>query len=116
MRGMPTLAAGGALLCGVAMASCAPSEGAATRHRARTHAVTMEGMMFRPQRIVVTAGDTIVWVNRDLVGHTATAAAAAIDSQLVEANASWRLTTTQKGEFHYVCTLHPTMTATLQVN
>ena len=116
MRRTRRYAAGGALLCGLALASCAAPEGAAGRPQPRTHTVFMEGMMFRPKTIVVTAGDTIVWVNRDFVGHTATSAAAAFDSKLVEANKSWRITATQKGEFDYVCTLHPTMTGTLQVN
>jgi plastocyanin len=110
------LVAAGVLLCGLALASCAPSEGAGDRPKPKTHTVYMEGMMFRPRTIVVAAGDTIVWINRDFVGHTATSPAAAFDSKLVEANKSWRFTPMQKGQFEYVCTLHPTMKGTLQVN
>jgi plastocyanin len=116
MHGPRGLAAAGALLYGLALASCAAFEDAAEQPPPRTHTVFMEGMAFRPKTIDVTAGDTIVWVNRDLVGHTATAAAAGFDSNLVEANKSWQFTATQKGEFEYVCTLHPTMTGTVRVN
>jgi plastocyanin len=56
-----------------------------------------------------------VWVNKDLVPHTATSKAGEFDSQVIPAGKSWRFTTRKKGEFAYVCTFHPTMTATLQV-
>ncbi len=63
----------------------------------------------------VLCGDTIVWVNKDLVPHTATSKAGGFDSQLVAADKSWRFTVQKQGDFAYVCTFHPTMTAMLRV-
>src|SRR5204862_476961 len=39
----------------------------------RTHTVEIRGMEFHPAELTVAVGDTIVWINRDIVPHTATA-------------------------------------------
>ena len=85
------------------------------RRKPKTHTVTMENMRFQPGDLTVTRGDTIVWVNKDLVSHTATSKAGGFDSQLVAADKSWRFTVQKNGDFAYVCTFHPTMTAMLRV-
>ena len=81
----------------------------------KTHTVIMENMRFQPQRLTVARGDTVVWINKDLVPHTATSKAGGFDSQVIRAEQSWRFTARKQGEFAYVCAFHPTMTATLQV-
>ena len=85
------------------------------RRKPKTHTVTMENMRFKPSNLTVTRGDTIVWVNKDLVPHTATSKAGGFDSQGIEAEKSWRFTVRKKGDFSYICTFHPTMTAMLRV-
>jgi plastocyanin len=85
------------------------------RRKPKTHTVTMEKMRFQPQHLTVARGDTVVWVNKDLVPHTATSKAGGFDSQVIPAEKSWRFTARKKGEFAYICAFHPTMTATLQV-
>jgi plastocyanin len=105
----------GVLLLGGVLTSCAPSEEDPPRPMAQTHTVYMEGMGFRPQEITINAGDTIVWVNRDFVPHSATSAGAGFDSKAIDAYKSWRATIERPGDFEYVCTFHPTMTATLRV-
>jgi plastocyanin len=85
------------------------------RPKPKTHTVTMENMRFQPETLTVTRGDTIVWVNKDLVPHTATSKAGGFDSEVIQAEESWRFTVRKKGDFAYVCTFHPTMTAMLRV-
>jgi plastocyanin len=85
------------------------------RIKPKTHTVTMENMRFQPESLTVAPGDTIVWVNNDLVPHTATSKAGGFDSQVIQPETSWRVTVRKKGDFSYVCTLHPTMTAMLRV-
>lgn len=82
---------------------------------ARTHTITMEGLKFVPESITVGVGDTVVWVNKDLVAHTATSPTGAFDSKMIAPDKSWRLTVRTPGEFAYVCTYHVTMKATLRV-
>ena len=81
----------------------------------QTHEVTIEGMRFQPEVLTVASGDTIVWVNKDLVPHTATSEAGDFDSKDIQADKSWRYTIHKTGDFAYICTFHPTMKATLQV-
>ena len=83
--------------------------------KSQTHTVTIEGMRFQPEVLSVAAGDTIVWVNKDLVPHTATSKAGGFDSKEIEADKSWRHTIRTAGEFAYICTFHPTMKALLRV-
>jgi plastocyanin len=83
--------------------------------RPKTHTVTIENMRFQPVTLTVARGDTVVWVNKDLVPHSATSKAGGFDSQGIEAEKSWRFTVRKRGDFAYVCTFHPTMTAMLRV-
>jgi len=52
--------------------------------KTRTHKVTMESMRFHPDDLTVAPGDTVVWVNEDLVPHTATSQAAGFDSKEID--------------------------------
>jgi plastocyanin len=81
---------------------------------AETHTVTIDGMKFQPETITVKRGDTVVWRNRDVVPHTATATGR-FDSGLIAARANWSWTASQAGRFDYVCTYHPGMKAAVVV-
>jgi plastocyanin len=94
---------------------CTVGPVAGDRRKSKTYTVTIEGMRFQPERLTVARGDTIVWVNNDLVPHTATSEAGSFDSQIIQPEKSWRLTATKEGEFAYICTFHPTMKAMLHV-
>jgi plastocyanin len=116
MVGIRPLGVFGIMVCGTMLASCAQSEEASARSQPKIHTVIMEGMVFQPDVITVASGDTIVWVNKDMVPHSATSAAGGFDSKVIQANKSWRHTAQQKGEFDYICSYHPaTMKAKLQV-
>ena len=88
---------------------------AGERPKPKTHTVTMEHMRFQPEILTVARGDTIVWINKDLVPHTTTSETGGFDSQVVQTEKSWRFTARKKGQFPYICTFHPTMTAMLRV-
>lgn len=100
-----------ALLC------CGLGSGAlaADARKAPTHTVTIEGTRFQPEVLKIKVGDTVVWVNKDFFPHTATSKAGDFDSKEIKTDASWKYTATKKGKFAYVCTLHPSMKGTLQV-
>lgn len=82
---------------------------------ATTHTIVMEGVAFVPKTLTVKQGDTIIWVNKDLFPHTATAQDRSFDSPEMAPNKTWKYTATKSGTFPYVCTLHPTMKGTLVV-
>jgi plastocyanin len=92
-----------------------PAENVTAPRTAKTHTVTVENMVFRPATLTVAVGDTVVWVNKDVVPHTATTERKGFDSGIIGAGASWRLTMREKGDWSYLCTLHPAMKATVRV-
>ncbi len=94
---------------------CAIGLAAGERAKPQTHTVTIEGMRFQPESLTIARGDTVVWVNNDLVPHTATSEAGSFDSQIIQPEKSWTFTASKKGEFAYTCTFHPTMKGMLQV-
>ena len=99
----------------LAVVLCIVGVAASDRADPKTHTITIEGMRFKPEVLTVSRGDTIVWVNRDMVPHTATSKAGGFDSQTIRADESWKYAAATKGDFAYICTFHPAMTATLRV-
>ncbi len=81
----------------------------------KTHVVTIEGVQFSPQELTVPKGDRVVWVNKDLFPHTATASSKSFDSGNIVPNASWTYVAAKAGEYAYSCTFHPTMKGKLIV-
>jgi plastocyanin len=79
-----------------------------------THTIVIEGMRFEPADLTVHPGDTVVWMNKDLFAHTATAEGG-FDSRQIDPGGSWRLTLQTPGDVPYVCSLHPTMNAIVRV-
>jgi plastocyanin len=86
-----------------------------SKAKAKTHTVTMRGMVFIPADLTVKSGDTVVWKNTDIVAHTATSPAGRFDSGFVAPAKSWKFTARKKGDLPYVCTYHPGMKGTLHV-
>ena len=81
---------------------------------AATHTVTIEGMQFQPASVTVKSGDTVVWQNKDVVPHTATAAGK-FDSKNLDGGQRWTWTAGAKGRYDYICTYHPGMKGTVVV-
>lgn len=80
----------------------------------RTHTVEIRGMEFHPAELTVAVGDTIVWVNHDIVPHTATSTGSRHwDIGQLAPGQAGRYVMREPGKVSYNCTLHPTMKATL---
>jgi len=103
------------LVVGVTVIVSALGLAACERPKPQTHTVTIGNFRFQPETVTVARGDTIVWINKDLVPHTATSKSGGFDSEVIQPEKSWRVTVRKQGDFAYVCTLHPTMTAMLRV-
>lgn len=95
-------------LAGLLLAACALAA------QAGTHVVKIAGMQFAPAQLVVKPGDTVVWQNADLVPHTATAAGR-FDSKTIAPGKRWSHVMAKAGHYDYVCALHPTMKASIEV-
>jgi plastocyanin len=74
----------------------------------KVYTVTIEQMKFEPSEIKVKKGDTVVFVNNDIVTHDITEESSkAWTSKPLPANASWKLAVTQSSG--YYCSIHPMM-------
>jgi plastocyanin len=76
--------------------------------------VEISGSAFQPQTLDIKVGDTVTFVNKDEIAHTATADGT-FDSKTLEQGASFDFTATKAGKIDYVCLFHPGMTGTLNV-
>jgi len=92
-----------------------PAAGTADAAKGTVHTVTIDAMKYLPDRLTVHSGETVVWVNKDLFPHTVTEVSGRFDSHEIKPNASWRYVAKKRGEFAYVCSLHPSMKGTLLV-
>lgn len=87
----------------------------ATRGRAATHSVTIEGFAFSPAELTVAAGDTITFTNMDGAPHTATADDGSFDTGRLNRGESAEITVTAAGTLPYKCAFHPNMRGTITV-
>jgi plastocyanin len=81
---------------------------------AETIQVTIQNLVFAPAEVHAKVGDTIVWDNKDVFVHTATARNGSFDVN-IPANKSAQLELKQAGDVLYFCRFHPNMTGRLVV-
>ena len=103
----------GVMVMGLLLPSCSRSA-PVPRPQPQTHTIVMEGMRFEPPDLTVRPGDTVVWMNKDLFAHTATAEGG-FDSRQIDPGGSWRVTLQTPGDLPYICALHPPMKAIVRV-
>jgi plastocyanin len=84
---------------------------------AGTDSVTavVQDFLFRPARLEIAAGTTVVWINRGQVPHSVTGRDGNFDTGLFESGERRAVTFSQAGTFPFRCTPHPFMTGTVVV-
>lgn len=95
------------LLSGVAITMAAQPAYAATIQ------ISIDKLTFKPAEIHAAVGDTIEWVNKDAMAHTATVKGGF--DVAVPAHKSASIVVTRAGSFDYYCRFHPNMRARLDV-
>lgn len=86
----------------------------ASAARAETHVVTIHRMAFEFPQTHVRVGDTIEWVNKDSVPHTASSDDAGFDETLGPGDTA-RSSIARAGQFDVTCRYHPGMRGVLRV-
>ncbi|MFE8945001.1 cupredoxin domain-containing protein [Streptomyces sp. NPDC007856] len=81
------------------------------------NAVAIKNFAFSPATLQVKAGTTVTWANQDTDAHTVTSAASGglLHSAALATHAAYSYTFTKPGTYSYICTIHPFMTATVEV-
>ncbi|MGE5159752.1 MAG: cupredoxin domain-containing protein [Gemmatimonas sp.] len=95
----------GALL--LAAAACVPAAAA-------TIQITMQNLEISPAVASAKVGDTVEWINKDILVHTATARNGDFDVVL-QPKKTASVVLKKAGTVDYYCRYHPNMKATLKV-
>ena len=75
--------------------------------------VTIQGFAFSPASITVNVGDTVIWENKDSVGHTITGTV--WDSGNLGSGKTYSRKFDTAGTYNYHCSIHSSMTGTVIV-
>src|SRR5262245_9575043 len=86
---------------------------AAVPARAETIQVTVEKLVFSPVEIHVKVGDTIEWINKDNLVHSATVKGGW--DVMIPAKKTGSLVMQTAGQFDYICRFHPNMKGRITV-
>lgn len=78
------------------------------------HVIEIRKFKFHPSSLDVSPGDTIVWINKDIVPHTATADDKAWDSPKLGKNEEWEMVVQSATSETYFCRFHPNMKARIK--
>jgi plastocyanin len=108
--------------CGSSSSSSSSSTAASsgttsTTPSAGSH-VVMKNLAFAPRKINAKVGQTIDWTNQDTAAHNVSYVSGPKfkSSGTLNTGSKFSLKLTQPGTIHYVCTIHPFMTATIVVS
>src|SRR5690242_12886871 len=77
--------------------------------------IKMAQVAYAPAQVAAHVGDTIEWVNNDIVAHTATARNGAWDV-MINPNAKASVMLKSSGTIDYYCKLHPNMVGSITVS
>jgi plastocyanin len=100
---------------GIAMLASLPLAGAMAADAAPpAHRIEMQNMRFGPVPGNIKSGDRIVWVNRDIVVHTATARDGSFDVD-VPSGGSVAMVAGSAGKVAFYCRYHPAMRGELVI-
>jgi plastocyanin len=79
-----------------------------------TYTVVINGMQFHPSELTVNKGDTVKWVNKDLVTHNVTNyPGKGWTSGPIDAGASWKKVV--NNNLDYFCSIHPVMKGKIKI-
>ena len=80
----------------------------------KVHTIIIDKMKFGPVPAGIRSGDTIIWVNRDFLKHTATARDKSFNLVLPP-RTSGKTVIRHSGAIAFYCIYHPGMTGSLSV-
>lgn len=84
---------------------------------AKEHRVEIADLKYKPAKLKVKPGDTVVWVNADNRDHTVVSRdkPKTFDSGKIAAGEEFDFTFEKPGKFEYGCEYHPRMKGTIEV-
>src|SRR6476620_3048992 len=108
----PKLVLGAAFALAIVMAG--PASAVPTGpNKAKPFAITIGGLAYSTPRATVHVGETVEWVNKDIVDHNVTEKQSAIWNVSIPPGKSARVVMKKPGSYVYYCRFHPNMVAWL---
>ena len=107
------------------LTACAPGRGQATAALATPDAdappagaapVSILNFKFDPTPLVVKAGTTVAWTNRDGIAHAVDFSSPDLHSSVLNQSDRFTSTFASPGSYAYICRIHPFMHGTVVVN
>lgn len=77
--------------------------------------ITIKNFDFAPMDVAISPGTTVIWKNLDGEPHTVASADGLFHSAALDQDDSFRFTFEKAGTYHYICSIHPKMKATITV-
>ena len=77
--------------------------------------IKIDNFTFAPQRLIVKAGTTVIWRNRDDIPHAIASSIRLFKSKALDTDDTYAFTLKTAGTYEYFCSLHPQMTGTIVV-
>jgi plastocyanin len=82
--------------------------------RTHYHTVEIKEMKFNPAELLISKGDTVAWVNKDIVAHDVTEERAKKwTSSVIPSKTSWQMVVAESSD--YYCSIHVVMKGKLIV-
>jgi plastocyanin len=82
---------------------------------ANADAIVISNFMFSPMDTTIKAGTRVTWTNQDEEPHTIASSDGLFRSGALDTGESYSFEFDKPGTYHYVCTIHPRMIATITV-
>jgi plastocyanin len=77
-------------------------------NKPHVYSISISEMKFHPEKIEVDKGDTVIWINHDIVAHCVTGIPdKKWTSSEIPPDGTWKMTVTQSSD--YYCSIHPVM-------
>ncbi len=103
----------GAVIAGIAIATSGNQLLAAATGQPTV--VHIKNFKYNPNPLMISAGDSVTFINDDDEAHTVSATDKSFDSEGLDSKGSWKHTFAKAGTYRYFCELHPYMKATIVV-
>jgi plastocyanin len=116
MKRAPALAALGAALLLTAACGNSSKAGGGSSAPVTGNAVQVKNFSFAPKTLTVPVGTKVTWTFEDSTAHNVTANDKSFGSKDLASGQSYSFTFNSAGNYSYLCTIHPFMTATVVVH
>jgi len=91
----------------IGISGCSTAKDEASSVPPDEYTVIIEDYKYQPAEITIKSGETITWINKDSVKHTATGDS--FDSGLFGKDETFQQQFDEAGTYDYICTPHPYM-------